>query len=87
MSDSENVSKLTQTLLRNARKVDLEIEKLDKYAFQTGMPIATGTLIALMSAMYVRLPEDDFLKGFVPQLLQEKIDELGEEAVMAKLRS
>ena len=87
MSSKADVGELTRELIRMAREVDEEIKKNDEYAFAFGMPVATGSLIGMMSMMYDRLPDDDFLKEFIPRQLKERIDEIGAEAVMKKLES
>lgn len=82
-----DVGELTRDLIRMAREVDEEIKKNDQYAFAFGMPTATGVLIGMMGMMYDRIPDDDFLKEFIPRRLKEGIDEIGAEAVMKKLES
>lgn len=87
MMSENSVGELTRELLRMAREVDEEVKKNDEFAFAFGMPIATGVLLGMMDMMYDRLPDDDFLKEFIPRHLKDKIDEIGQEAVMEKLKS
>jgi hypothetical protein len=44
-------------------------------------------VFAYFNVMFKSLPEDDFLKTYIPEKLKELEDEIGQKAVMAKLES
>jgi len=46
-----------------------------------------GTMYAYFGSIWDALPEDDFLKGYIPEKLAEDIDNLKQRAVMKKLES
>lgn len=87
MSEARDISKLTQRLLREARKAEEEARARDPYAYCDAMSIAVGTLMSHMQSLYDRLAEDDHMREFLPRSMQDAIDEIGQTAVMEKLKS
>ncbi len=79
--NKEDFGKLVSKLLHDARDFDRAYD----YGYKNAE--ASGVLISIVSELYVRLKDDDFLATFYPEYLQERIDEIGQEAVMKKLAS
>jgi hypothetical protein len=79
--NKDEFGKLVSRLLRDAREYD----RTHDYSYKTAD--ASGVLISIVSELYNRLKDDDFLASFYPEYLQERIDEIGQEVVMEKLES
>ena len=78
----DDISELVSELFREAKEVD---DANDSYSCEVAT--AHGMTRALFAAMWDALPDDAFLKDWVPKMLLEETDEMGQRAVMKKLES
>jgi hypothetical protein len=74
-------------LIRNAKKADEEAAKTVGTSYGDNIGDVYANIFAYFSVMFKSLPEDDFLKTYIPEKLKELEDEIGQKAVMAKLES
>jgi hypothetical protein len=61
--------------------------KLSATSYGDNIGDVYANIFAYFSVMFKSLPEDDFLKTYIPEKLKELEDEIGQKAVMAKLES
>jgi hypothetical protein len=75
-------------LVRAAKKADAEAAKRSGgYNYADNVNDVHADVFAYFNVMFKALPEDDFLKTYIPEKLKELEDEIGQKAVMAKLES
>jgi len=74
-------------LIRIAKKADEEAAKRIGYNYAENVGDVHATIFAYFGVMFEALPEDDFLKTYIPEKLKELEDEIGQKAVLAKLES
>lgn len=81
------INDLLWELSRTARAFDSEKSQHNSYYCSDNTRHVHAHLFAYFNIMFEKIPEDDFLKTYILEKLNELLEELNHKAVMDKLES